>query len=267
MKISDPLYCCNECKKVVPTLDKLLFVEEHSNKGFCSEECIEFFYTPFLAYYDQFLLQLRIKHQVTNENFEIGLSDKDLVEEIIRAPTEVWRTQNELHEENFTYIKHFPAGSAGIVCTVLHSEPSFIFLVFKSKSAELLAEFRGGERIVTPRKEDRDHIVEELEIKKSHLLADLLSKRKETDIPFEEFTNYDNCLLETMNHPDEIFEYKDKEGDLLTTTIKSFLKNNKNFFYIIISYHTQNILSFPTEDMNLYAEFRVGKLVKANLKN
>lgn len=262
-----PIYCCTECKKIIQTLPELLFVEENSNKGFCSEECIEFYYSPMLKYYEINLYQLRSKLDLLSESFSFELSDHDLIEEVIRAPSEIWRTENELHEEIFSYIRHFNQASVVILCTVLSNDPSFIFLSTITNSEKLLAEFRQGERIVKITESLTDEIIQDLESKKSHFIADLLSKRLDNDIPFENFPSYEYCLTHTLESPDEVFEFKDREGDFLQTYIKSFNRNNKNFFYIIITFNNMTILAFPTEDMNLYGEFRVGKQISSNLKN
>jgi hypothetical protein len=236
-------------------------------RGFCSEECIEFFYSPLLKYYEQLLHSFRTKFDLQDEIVIFPYSDKELVEEVIRAPSEIWRSQNDLSEEMFTYIRHFNQGSALILCTVLNKEPSFIFLVTKTGSEKLISEFRIGERLMAAGDEDTDEIITHLENKKSQILADLLGKRLESDIPFEKFTIYDSCLDDTINAPDEVFEFKDREGDILQSAIKSFTKFNENFFYIVITFNKLPILSFPTTDVNLYAEFRIGKQISSNFKN
>ena len=117
-----------------------------------------------------------------------------------------------------------------------------------------------------------------LESKKSSLLADLLTKRLDSDISFEEFTNYEFCFQETLETPDEVFESKDKEGDVFFTYIKSFIKDQSNFFYIIsclkrVSAESTEdvsvfpVLAFPTNDMDLYLEFRSGNRIAGPLKN
>ncbi len=267
MKFLTPIYCCTECKKIVISLDQLLFVEENSVKGFCSEECIEFFYSPMLKYYEEILYSFRTELKLQNESITYDLSEQELMEEVIHTPSEIWRNENELHEEVFSYIKHFTNSSVIVLCTVLRLEPSFIFLMTKTSSQELVSKFRIGERIVINSDSEVEDLIQELEGKKSQLLAELLSKRKDDDIPFEEFSEYDNFLDITLESPDETFEVKDREGDLLVTSIKSFTKNNKNFFYIIITLKNMNILSFPTEDMELYSEFRIGKKTSSNFKN
>jgi hypothetical protein len=261
------LYYCSECKKVFPTLDKLLFVEENTVKGFCSEECIEFFYSPMLKHYEELLYAYRTQLNLQDESIHFEISDHDLIEEVIRSPSEIWRNENDLHEELFSYIKHFIKGSVVILCTVLNAEPAFIFLITKTSSQNLLSKFRIGERQTTETDNGIDELILDLESKKSYLLADLLSKMNDSDIPFEDYSLFEYCLSETQSSPDETFECKDREGDLLTTTIKSFSKNNIDFFYIIISFKNMIIFSFPTKDMNLYAEYRSGKQIFSNLKN
>ena len=216
---------------------------------------------------EEFLYNLRNQYKILNETVHFDLSEQDLIEEVIAAPSEIWRQKNELQEEIFSYIKHFNHASVFVLCTVFNNEPSFIFLSSRTTSQNLISDFRIGERLITAFDETTDEIILDLESKKSYLIADLLSKRIDSDISFEEFPLYEYCLSETMEMPDEVFEFKDREGDLLVTTIKSFTQKDSNFFYIIISYNNMTILAFPTRDMNLYAEYRTGKKTTSNFKN
>jgi hypothetical protein len=224
-----------------------------------------------LKYYEEALYGLRAGLDLQDESIIFTVSDKQLIEDLIHAPAEIWRHQNELQEEVFAYIKHFKQGSVVILCTVLNSEPAFIFLMTKTSSQKLISAFRIGERMAVESNQDMTDVADiiwDLESKKSYLLADLLSKRNDVvDIPFEEFSSYDYCLEETLESPDEVFEFKDQEGDLLKTSIKSFGQNNKNIFYIILTFNNMNILSFPTEDMDLYAAYRIGKQLSSSFKN
>lgn len=282
MKFNEPLYYCSECKALLPSLDKLLFVEEKSPKGFCSETCIEDFYSPLIRHFENMELEIRIKLGIESEKNNANWSDKQLVDEVLAGPDEVWKIRNELDEELFTYIKHFGEFSGMVICKVYDGDASFVFLCTTTRSRLFLAEIRAGEKVNSKLAEDPNDedfmFMQLLENKKSKLLADLLEKRKEDDISFEDFMLYESCFPETLETPDEVFESRDNEGDEFFVYIKSFIAGEKNFFYIISCLKRKDmpespgisvfpVLAFPTNDLDLYADFRSGKKIAGPLKN
>ncbi|MBC7538300.1 MAG: hypothetical protein H7281_05740 [Bacteriovorax sp.] len=289
MKFNKPLYYCTECKVILPTLDKLLFVEDNSTKGFCSEACIEDFYIPLIRHFESIELDVRKNLGIEEEKINYNFSDKQLVDEILSSPSEVWKASNELEEEILTYIKHYSDFSGVVICKIYNGEASFVFLTTTTKSRQFLAEIRAGEKIDNTLNTDKGDISEEfseedfnfmqlLENKKSILLAELLVKRKDDDISFEDFTLYESCFPETLENPDEVFESRDKEGDSFFVYIKSYIKELDNYFYIISCLKRKDagdspevsvfpVLAFPTNDLELYSEFRAGKRIAGHLKN
>lgn len=286
MKFNKPLYYCSECKLVVPGLDKLLFIEDNSNKGFCSEACVEDFYYPIIRHYEQLEAGLRIRLNLEKENIPAVDDEKNLIDEVLSTPSEVWSIKNELDEEIFTYIKHFQNFSSVVICTVYKGEGSFIFLSTKTKSREFLKKLRVGHKSSEAQSSNDDLAMDEddynfmqlLENKKSKLLADLLTKRKDSDISFEDFTEYESCFQECLDTPDEVFESKDREGDSFFVYIKSFIKDSSDFFYIISCLKRKDceddksvsvfpVLAFPTNDIELYSEWRAGKKITGLIKN
>lgn len=288
MRFNRPLYYCSECKTVVSDLDRLLFIEAETTKGFCSEKCIEDFYNPLIAHFEKCEKKIREELSLSHEVIRSSLDDKELIEAVIASPNEVWENRNELKECLYTYIRHFEDYSAVVIATVYNEEASFVFFRTLTKSKALLDEFRSSDktqRQALPAEEEREFseedmaFMQELENKKSRLLADLLVKRKDHDIPFEEFSDYESCFQDCLETPDEIFETKDKEGDTFFIYIKSFLRGSKTFFYIISclkrkdtetpeDVHIFPVLAFPTIDMNLVRDFRNGSKIAAGpLKN
>ncbi|MGZ3692439.1 MAG: hypothetical protein ACXVLQ_01880 [Bacteriovorax sp.] len=293
MKFNTPIYYCTECKTILPTIDKLLFVEENSNKGFCSEACIEDFYGPLIRHYDRLEKKTRQTLGIEQEVIHQEMDDESFVEDVLSSPSEVHKIENEMHECLYTYIRHYSDMSAIIICSIYNNQASFIFFKTLTRSRQFLAEFRTlkKENETFSSKETQDlelgaefneedfHFMQLLENKKSKLLADLLVKRKDDDIAFEDFTSYESCYQETLDFPDELFETKDNEGDVFFVYIKSFIKNGQDFFYIISCLKRKDleatggqvnvfpVLAFPTNDMDLYREFRAGVRVSGPLKN
>jgi hypothetical protein len=296
--LKTPFYFCNECKKVLGHLDELLFIDEFSHKGFCSEECIEDFYFPLIRYYEIVESTLRAKHNLLKEDVAKMPVDEDMIEEVFKNPSEVYRLINELNESYYHFIKHYSGYSVIIVTAVYQKEASFVFLSTRTRSLEMLGEFRLGVSITDWKKddpmnfeqgppvdkddEDEDMVfMQLLESKKSKILADILIKRLDNDIPFEDYTSYDFCFQDTLDMPDEVFERKDNEGDMLFTYIRSFSRGDQNhetFFYIIIclkrflseasEVNVYPLLALPTIDMDLCQEFRSGTRISSGpLKN
>ena len=93
----DTIYYCSECKRVVKSLEDLLFIEEYSHKGFCTESCIEDFYLPLIKYFEVLENKLRIKHNLINEFLGHEISES-VFEDIISTPDEVYKKSNELNQ-------------------------------------------------------------------------------------------------------------------------------------------------------------------------
>lgn len=300
--LKKPLYFCSECKKVLGHLDDLLFIDEFSHKGFCSEECIEDFYFPLIKYYEVMEHSLRQKHGLQNESVN-QVVDEAMVEEVIASPDEIYRQTNELHETYYNFIKHYSHSSVIVVTSVYRKEPSFVFLTTRTHSKALINEFRVGEEVkdwfteidvdateASVHEEDfgSEHEMEEdedmvfmqlLESKKSKLLADILIKRKDSDIPFEDYSGYESCFQETLDNPDEVFESRDNEGDKLFSYIKTYTVGTRpsdSYFYIVICLKRNSdssttnvypILALPTTDMEMCQEFRTGTRLTGPLQN
>lgn len=282
-------------------LDDLLFIDEYSHKGFCSEECIEDFYFPLIKHYEMIEHSLRHKHKIASELPHGSIIDGDMVEAVLQNPNEIFRQTNELNETFYNFIKHYTDFSVIVVASVYRKEASFVFLATRTKSQALITEFRYGELVMdwtrTEEEEDEeisveleadevsmdDHEEDEdmifiqlLESKKSNLLAEILMNRKEDDIPFEDYTGYESCFQETLDSPDEVFEKKDKEGDVVFTYIKAFSRGRETFYYIVTclkrimegeNVNVYPILALPTIDMEMCQEFRGGTRLSGPLKN
>lgn len=304
--LKKPLYFCNECKKVVGHLDDLLFVDEYSLKGFCSEDCIEDFYFPLIKYYEVMESSLRKKLNLLDEAVN-QIVDQEMVEEVLATPDEIYRQSNELHETYYNFIKHYSHSSVIVVTSVYRKEASFVFLTTRTSSKALINEFRTGEEVrdwfsslneeeaptgmmsvseeefaagMEEADADEDMIfLQLLESKKSKVLADILIKRKDNDIPFEDYSGYESCFQETLDQPDEVFETRDNEGDKLFHYIKSFsmgTRADESFFYIVICLKRNSdnattnvypILALPTIDMEMCQEFRTGTRLTGPLQN
>lgn len=301
-KFKKPLYYCFECKKIVNDFNRLFFLDEHSPKAFCSEECIEDFHLPLVKHFAREEVFLREKYSLINEKIQLEVT-RNLVDDILLRPDEVYRFANELGESFYHVIKNAGKDSVVVICSLFRGEVSYIFGSLVTQSQTLMNEYRQGENIdlsswmthknsspveKSESSDENDNVDENedlaflqlLENKKSSLLALLLEGRKDEDIAIESFIDYDFCFQETLDHPDEVFEYKDKEGDVFFHYIKNYglgERKEDNFFYIVVCLKRKMegaretmvypVLGMPTNDMSLVHQFCVGKQISGPLKN
>lgn len=303
--MSKKVYFCTSCRKRVDKVQGLLFVEE-SKRGFCSENCIVDFFSPYMEIFDN--EELEFRHMAGLESSEVGaetFQNKELFDQVLYDPTEVWYEKNEIQEEFYTHIFNYGEEKQFYyiaTCSYFEGEPSFVFFKTVTKSLELVNRYRKLKRMddkiinneveldpfIKEEVEDKleegleevnlpADLVEDLELKKSEYLADFIERRNDSDIEIELFTEYEQYLNLTLDDPDEEYMQEDDAGDEIMTFIKSFQMNGKSFFYIACCVKLTlvqvkekvmiPILSFPSIDQELYKFYAVGAKKNGKLKS
>ena len=94
--------------------------------------------------------------------------------------------------------------------------------------------------------------------------ASLLTARKESDIPTEDFGFYQKCLEETLQNPNELWSYLPKSAKRIYHFLKHY-DHDGSFWYVVIAKDTTDetqieiVDVFPTRDESLIALCRHGK--------
>ncbi len=294
----ESLLFCSECKKTVSSLEDLYFVSEESDHGFCSEDCIETFYSVVVNQLQAEEVEMRNSKSLPYEkeslnkfyDFETGNYHStldEIIEANIESPLEQYSFNQDLFSEIFIHISkaHVNNIEVYIIHLCLHYEDNCSLILFTtiSEFKEIADYYRAGLRINpgdhgkgTANFEISKDQMEELELKKSSYLADLICNRSEEDIRIEDFINYQQYTRITLEEPDEIYEYKDDELDTIRSYIKTFKKNDETFFYVCVCQLIKNsnegevlmpLLTFPSKDTNLYKNYKLGNLVNQQIRN
>lgn len=292
--MSKEVYICCQCKKQVPLAEDLLFVEEFSYRGFCRESCIITFFEPYMQAF--VLNEESVRKEIKCfEDFQF--SEANYQDTVIENPDEIWKEINGLGETYYTHILNtsFEGEEYSIIYICFHYEGQASFILHRvvTQNETLLNYYRSGDRVdkgksvnslesenleeVESNVEIPSEILEEIELKKSQYLADLLDKRKDSDIAYEDFLKYESYLSLTLDDPDDVFQHENDSGDNILTYVKSFQYNGKSFFYMIICWSFDldkvadnvlvPVLAFPSLDNDLYNEFAVGDKLDEKLKN
>jgi hypothetical protein len=280
-------YFCTNCAKEVPSLEKLLFVESNNTKGFCSESCIMDFYKPYMNFLSHYEITKRESLDLAQEDSYIDIySDGTLLDEVLNGPDEKLEFENDIGDKYFFQVKYLVNRNIyfAIICTYYNEDPSFIYFKIVTKYSELIDGFKE----LFSKTEDRssfqhidipEDVLAQVNLKKSEQLALLLERKATSDIDFEKFALYDDYIKPTLEDADEVYEYEDDSMDTIATYIKSFKKQDLNFYYVVmclqIDFNDQKgskramlpILTFPSIDNELYTFYAVGKSLNTKIKN
>jgi len=292
-----PAFFCGECKKLSDSLEELLFVENDGQVGFCSEECIEKFYTPLVDHFEALEKKWRTDNGLLDEDILEVVGHPVFMDELLRRPSEVWRYELDGGDIIHSFIVDLDDPKYGkfslmCLCLLYDNQPSFIISASATKSPLMLKNYQWGVLLKNIKdyhssaeaNENKGHIeidestMMELEGKKSRYLASLIEDRSPADIPIESFSLYEQYFEPTMMEPDEIFKKLDEEGDTIYTYIKAHDREGVSFYYFIVCYRIGEgnqantdtlvpIVSFPSVDGEMYRLYKEGELISGSLKN
>lgn len=288
------LYFCENCRESIDDVSKIHFVEDNSDRGFCSEKCILDFYRPYMEALEQEEDFLRASLSLpADEGHHDTLANDHYLKLTLENPAEVWVVENDLNQKFFTHILQVRINLKDfyiiLICSHIDGEPSFVYYRTITSSLDLLEKYRRDAR--ADAEDENEYVSEEgenlevdqefmdqIDFKKSILLAQMLERRNGDDIQLEEFIKYDSYMEPTLKDPDEIYEFLDDDGDTLHVCIKSFQHDKESFFYILFALPLKEkssansivmipILGFPSTDKDLYPQYAVGKRIDESLSN
>ncbi len=281
----ESLYFCECCRKRITEVTEIHYVEENSDRGFCSDKCIMDFYRPFLDALEAEELEFRKSLNIENEDPYLEItSSQNYLQQALKRPSEIWITTNDLDQNFYTHILKVQHKQKNIyfvlVCSYVEQEAAFVFYRMCTQHIELVKKYQRQ----MPYKEESgevqvaanvpSEIFETIELKKSTLLAEMLTSRSMHDIAFEDFPSYEEYFQKTLEDPDEVFEKNDEDGDPIHTYIKSFKMGDESFFYIVVGLYFEAeesmvipIISFPSVDKKIYPHYAVGNKIINKLKN
>ena len=265
---------CQSCRTPLNPDDKIVFVEENSNRFFCSEKCIRAYYDPMAEFYRKKMLEIRDPHDIPEVDFAEYESYAPLC---LANADEVWSDTCETGENVMYFLSNFTNEGGKftylVMCFCMELEPTYILLSFPTRDKKLVDEFRRGEQVEIQDEEDNPAEPEADPVLKEDFLAkqgnaieeEMLRHRRKDDVPKEEFDEYSHLLDHTIESPDEVWELQDEGENTLLTLIS---QQDEKLHYIVICVFEQSadaqqeswkvIYSFPTNDPAMVQRYRRG---------
>jgi hypothetical protein len=207
-----------------------------------------------------------------------------LLESVLDDPDEIW-VDKETYPEIPIYALIKEIESSDIVFSYvavvyLNSEekyPTFVFVQFPTKDAELVDVFREKEIIYHRKLEsiqfaaiDGDSLLEG-DYLAIGLLEAMMKVRSDKDVAAEDFQKYAHFRDEVINEPDEIWRKVGSDGQVLVTFISDVSENSvPDMHYVVVTEEDPNsqvhslLFSFPTTDESLLSRYRQGENLEAD---
>ncbi len=269
---------CQNCDKDLSKADKALFVEEEVGRVFCSEECIAHYFTPAIekleTEYHRLAQSVDAQNEFRTEDYEALSHLRWLT---LEEPDEIRRRKNRDGDWIYTLISEFQPGGRSVwcicICLLLRGEPSFLFISFPTASLSLVQLYRKGEIVAKEEiaaaaaaskdsEEQTDRLAGEWTPDET-LRAQYPTVRGTSDIPRGEFAGYQECLQETLDHPNEVWSIEFKQNKKLYHFIRHY-PGSSAFWYVIIARDTEEedqleiLDAFPTRDRALMKAYQTG---------
>ena len=282
---------CYQCRAPLERFDEVIFVRENDTSTFCSSRCISIFYN---------FLSLNLQEKIS-KNIEVAdqidsilvdqKSRETYIDFLLKNPEYRWHFSNKLEQNIVLIFKKFSLNDRtfflGAFCFYHNEEPSFVITAFTFLNVEQIQEFLDtGEPIdivhsldyqLDPSEKLTAQELIDIECKKSYYLSYILNLDIGQDIEWERHITFHQYLKETLQKPQEVYDYLDEDGDRILSYISLYNEGGKSFYYIIIMMlfprqktalsHSQIVLSLPTERVEVYKHFSRGNLIVKDLKN
>ena len=275
---------CSHCSKDFKSSEKVLFVEEEVGRMFCSESCVTDYFSPEIQ-----RLEKAYYRRLCPDDLSAG--ERETLSHLrwitLQEPDEIWREKTLTGDYRFTLISEFKPDTKKIwcvcICLFLRGEPSFLYLAFSTRNSAMVHFYRKGERLQqvtrdTLKKDSSNDTAEDESTgyidglgsawtEDETLKALRTQERIQDDIPAADFDQYQACLEETLDAPDEVWSFTEKSASQdhkIYHFIRYYPEQDPNIWYVVVARETEDkdqieiLDAFPTKDSELTTRYRKG---------
>ena len=270
---------CYTCSKKV-TEEEAIIVDDDNDIIFCSDDCLQKHFEKELELFNKEQEQLIPSDDIQREQYE---NYSEILEEILEKPAEIWEDSETLGGSSVhNFIGEYSINDETVyyvaVVLLIGDQPTFVFLHFPTRTAEVVEHYRRG-RLIYDRTQaeievdaEGEDALEEGDELAREMFEAMLRVRQSTDIPELDFPAYLKYRTETISDSDEMWRSADLMGNTVVAFIKDFPREDEesDFTYVVIT--TEDplsdsffvLFSFPTVDSSLVERYRRGQNLHAD---
>ncbi|MDZ4677848.1 MAG: hypothetical protein SGI74_10115 [Oligoflexia bacterium] len=262
---------CSNCGKKITDDELAILVDEHNDLIFCSEKCIhENFEEEIEALEDQYIAA-RTPDDIKFPEFR---KYEHFLKILLNEPDEVWEVDTSEDEPPMCFlIGEFLHEKDRVfyVAAVYYdfNKPVFVYMHFPTRDEKLIEKYRRDNLVFDATENDDLDILDDVITEENiafQLYEEMLLHRSSTDIDTEDFSQFNDLKLSTVEKPSEVWRLVDDEGVTFLIYMASYQKDNENVTYIVVAIEdeltqaTFPIFGFPTVDLKLVDRFRKGEM-------
>ncbi|MCC6276577.1 MAG: hypothetical protein IT289_01535 [Oligoflexia bacterium] len=266
-------YCSNCGAKIVDDSSALL-VDDHNDLIYCGDACAR-------EYFEDTIQNLRKLYLSARSGGDVPISEFSKYEKYLTLaltePDEVWDQSEESGDHPLcAFIGEFLDEERRLyylaLAYVSDGQPSFVYFHFPTFDEKLVEQFRHGRLIFDGNEGEEEPILNDLEMNEENvafgLYQEMLGNRITEDIDPEDFQDYAELKIKTLENPEEIWQVTDSDGITFQVFIASFFDGAEKVFYILVCVEDEAneaiipVFGFPTVDIKMVERFRKGEKVE-----
>jgi hypothetical protein len=244
-------------------------IDSDNDLLFCKDECVKEYFEETITKLQNQYLGVRLKADIPLEKLK---DYENYLQLVLNDPDEVWEVEVEDDDDPvFNYIGEFLTDHEHVFYVaqayVADGEPSFVYIHFPTTQPLLVATYRQGRLIYDSSGEKSS--VPDMEMNENNIAfefyQEMLENRSANDIDPEDFDEYQELKVKTIESPSEVWEVTDPDAVTFLVFIASFNMNNEIIFYVVIAINDElsenmiPVFGFPTIDPKLVERFRKGE--------
>jgi hypothetical protein len=263
---------CANCGGKIVDDEKAVLVDEHNDLIFCSDQCLrENFEDEIEALEDEYIAAR------TSEDIPVSEFGKleHFLPLLLNEPDEVWEVLRLGDEPPLCFlIGEFLHADEHIyyVAAVYfdYNKPVFVYMHFPTRDPKLVEKYRRDNLVYDSNENDELQLIDDVITEDNiafNLYEEMLENRSSTDIEVEDFNEYNDLKLPTVEAPAEVWRLVDDEGTTFLIFIAHYQKEAENISYIVVAIedeltdNTLPVFGFPTADTKLVDRFRKGEII------
>lgn len=267
---------CSNCGDKIQDDEKALLIDDDNDLIFCGENCLKEHFEIEIEAIEKEHIQLRSAEDIPIEDFP---KYHGLLDLLLNEPDEVW--DSEITEEQ-TPISYFIGEFIQdkepvfyIAATYMVDDtPAFVYTHFPTRDPNLLHAYRRGQMLYSSVDEggeeeealDPDFEEEMIDGLPGQILKEVMENHNPNDIDFEDFPEFEQYKVKTIENPTEVWREIDEMGQAFLIFMAIFDDPEGQLSYITVCLEDDlegivPLIGFPTMDSKIVDLCRRGSRV------
>ncbi len=265
---------CANCGKKIIDDEAAVLIDENNDLLFCNDGCLRENFEEEINKQESEHLSLRSKVDIKPSEFK---NFDQYLPLLLNDPDEIWEPEIlEQREPTQFVIGEFLHEKEKIyyIASIYPSDgkPAFVYIHFPTRDVNLVQKYRRGQLVYDSFENEVDEEDKVGNLSDDHiaigLYTELIENHSESDIDIEDYPNYTDLRIPTLDKPQEVWKQIDDEGNTFLVFIAHHPREPEEVAYVVVAIEDEltsdiiPVFSFPTLDQKLLDRFRTGEQIQ-----